>query len=227
MKTVFTSQEGIKMNSQLDFGDITPIINQFHFFLETTETMWDLDIQHYYRITDDHFIQIAVSVDGTYPEIKAQYKLKNASLKENVRFVLEELFEAHLLYNGYPKFIKSELFSKQEFEIDIVGKMKRAKQQIKDETLSKETPIISFLKKQGLAPIPSGTAIDSWMAKCPNEGKHFIRIVTSSDEWGCGYCKQKGKLPQLEKWIQEIENRNDQRSKKSKLSYERNLKVVD
>jgi hypothetical protein len=176
MKTVIISQEGIKMNSQLDFGDITPIIKQFHFVLETTETIWDLDIQHYYRITDDHFIQIAVSMDGTYPEIKAQYKLRGYSLKENIRFVLEELFEAHLIYNGYPKFNKSELFSKQKFEIDIVGKMKRAKQQIKDKTLSKKTPIISFLKRQGLAPTPSGTAKGSWMAICPNVGKHFIRF---------------------------------------------------
>jgi hypothetical protein len=211
MKTVFTTQEGVKMNSQLDFGDITPIIRQFHFFLETTETMWDLDIQHYYRITDDDFIQIAVSVDGTDPEIRAQYKLRYSSLKENVQFVIEELFEANLLYNGYPKFNKSELFSKQEFEIDIVGKMKREKQQIKDETLSKETPIISFLKEQGLAPKPSGTSIGSWMAKCPNGGKHFITVVAGSDEWGCGYCKKKGKLHQLEKWIQEIKNRNDQK----------------
>ena len=201
MKTVFTTQEGVKMNSQLDFGDITPIINQFHFFLETTETMWDLDIQHYYRITDDHFIQIAVSVDSTDPEIRAQYKLRYSSLKENVQFVLEELFEANLLYNGYPKFNKSELFSKQEFEINIVGEMKREKQQIKDETLSKETPIISFLKEQGLEPIPSGTAKGSWMAKCPNGGGHFIMVVAGSDKWGCGYCKQKGKLPELEKWI--------------------------
>ena len=201
MKTVFTPQEGVKMNSQLNFGDITPIINQFHFFLETTETMWDLDIQYYYRITDDHFIQIAVSVDGTDPKILAQYKLRNSSIKENVQFVLEELFEANLLFNGYPKFNKSALFSKQEFEIDIVGKMKREKQQIKDETLSKETPIIAFLKKEGLEPIPSGTAIGRWMAKCPNGGKHFIRIVAGSEEWGCGYCKQKGGQPELEKWI--------------------------
>jgi hypothetical protein len=211
MKTVFTAQEGVKMNSQLDFGDITPIINQFHFFLETTETVWDLDIQHYYRITDDNFIQIAVSVEGTDPEIKAQYKLRYSSLKENIQFVLKELFEANLLFNGYPKFNKSELFSKQEFEVDIVGKMKREKQQIKDETLSKETPIIAFLKEQGLEPIPSGTALDSWMARCPNGRKHFIKIVASSDEWGCGYCKRKGTQSELEKWIQEIKSRNDQK----------------
>jgi hypothetical protein len=211
MKTVFTAQEGVKMNSQLDFGDITPIINQFHFFLETSETVWDLDIQHYYRITDDNFIQIAVSVEGTDPEIKVQYKLRYSSLKENIQFVLKELFEANLLFNGYPKFNKSELFSKQEFEVDIVGKMKREKQQIKDETLSKETPIIAFLKEQGLEPIPSGTALDSWMARCPNGRKHFIRIVASSDEWGCGYCKRKGTQSELEKWIQEIKSRNDQK----------------
>jgi hypothetical protein len=101
------------MNSQLDFVDITPIFNKFHFFLET---MWDIDIQHHYRIIDASFIQIAVSVDGTDPKIKAQYKLRYSSLKENLRFVLEELFETNLLFNGYPKFNKSKLFSKQEFE---------------------------------------------------------------------------------------------------------------
>jgi hypothetical protein len=35
MKTVCTTQEGVKMNSQLDFGNITPIFNEFYFFIET------------------------------------------------------------------------------------------------------------------------------------------------------------------------------------------------
>ncbi|MFQ3297377.1 MAG: hypothetical protein ACI9WV_001740 [Patiriisocius sp.] len=39
MKTVCTLQEGVKMNAQLDFGDISEIKNQFHFFLESEETI--------------------------------------------------------------------------------------------------------------------------------------------------------------------------------------------
>jgi hypothetical protein len=42
------------------------------------------------------------------------------------------------------------------------------------------------------------------MAKYSNGGKDIIRIVASSVDWGCKYCKQKGGPPELEKWIQEI-----------------------
>jgi hypothetical protein len=41
MKTVFTTQEGVKMNSQLDFGSTEEIGNEFQFLMTTYETMFD------------------------------------------------------------------------------------------------------------------------------------------------------------------------------------------
>lgn len=88
------------MNAQLDFGDISEIKNQFHFFLESEETIWDIAIQYYCRITDDNFIQFSISVDKSEQEITAQYKLRFISLKENLIFIIQKYIEANLLYHA-------------------------------------------------------------------------------------------------------------------------------
>ena len=36
--------------------------------------------------------------------------------------------------------------------------------------------------------------------------------VTKEDDWGCGYCKRKGKLPELKAWMQEIKIKEDQKN---------------
>lgn len=204
MKTVFTTQEGVKMNSDLDFGEINKILDEFHFFLETIETALGAYIRYYYRITDDSFIQIAVSVEGSELKIYAQFKLNHPSFKENLQFAIENMFEANLCFNGYPEFYESDIFTKEEFDLEIIGKIKNQKEIIEKQTLEKNSLIITFLEKQGLEPKPSGTNIGSWLATCPNSTKHFIQVVVPSEEWGCGFCHKKGKLQELKNWIQEI-----------------------
>lgn len=61
MKTVFTTQEGVKMNSQLDFGSTENIRNEFQFLMTTYETMFEEEFDYFYRITSDGYIQIACS----------------------------------------------------------------------------------------------------------------------------------------------------------------------
>ena len=204
MKTVYTTQEGVKMNAELSFGDISEILDEFSFFLETTEGMFLIDIQYYYRITDDHFIQVAESVDGIKPELNAQYKIRYKALKKNLQFAIENMFEAHLLYQGYPEFNRSTIFTKKEFETDIVGVMRKQKDAIKRQTEATITPLITYLQEQGLYPQPSGTNVGSWIATCPSRRGHFIQVVAPSGEWGCGFYCKNGKLPEFKKRIQEI-----------------------
>ena len=78
------------MNSSLQFENYAAVRHQFHFVLETIETAWGLYIQYHYRITEDKYIQIAVSVEDDAPEIRAQYQLKFSLVKENIKFVLTE-----------------------------------------------------------------------------------------------------------------------------------------
>ena len=204
MKKQSTREEGVKMNSNLNFEDYWEVRHQFHFFLETIETTWDLYIQYYYRITEDKYIQIAVAVEEDAPKILAQYQLKFSSLKENIKFVLIQMFDANLLFNGYPKFHKSNTFSEEVFEIELIEKLKSEKRYISQKTISHQTPLIKYVKEQGLHPTPTGNAIGSWLAKCPNAKHHFIMISTKNDQWGCGYCRKKGGIKELKNWIHQL-----------------------
>ncbi len=76
MKTVFTAQEGVKMNSELDFGSTEKIRDEFQFLMTTYETPFEEEYDYFYRITSDDYLQLAYSYQKSKLEIKAQYKLQ-------------------------------------------------------------------------------------------------------------------------------------------------------
>ena len=118
MKTVYTTDEGVKMNSNLDFGSTTDILNEFDYLMDTTETMWDIQCRYSYRITDDHYIQLAHAYNDDILDLKiiAQYKLRYENLKENILFIIKNNIEAHLFFNGFPKLENSAIFTPAEFD---------------------------------------------------------------------------------------------------------------
>jgi hypothetical protein len=70
MKTVFRKKnEGLKLNSELDFATTEDIIDEFHYLVDTTESLWEIDFKYFYRLTDDNFNQIGSSMEGTELEI--------------------------------------------------------------------------------------------------------------------------------------------------------------
>tara|TARA_R110002012_G_scaffold265939_1_gene449415 strand:- start:16373 stop:17074 length:702 start_codon:yes stop_codon:yes gene_type:complete len=209
MKTVFTKKEGVKMNSDLDFGTTIDIFNEFHYLMDTTESMWDIDFKYFYRVTDDNFIQIAYRMDEGELELSAQFKLRYKNFKENIIFIIRRLIEAHLPYKGFPVYENSTLFTKEEFD-GIIQTMKAEKRAIIEQAKANQTPLIYYLKKQNLDPQPTGNSVNSWTTKCPSGGNHHLMVSPLSDEWGCGYCKGKGKIPELEKWLQNIKIKEDQ-----------------
>lgn len=148
-------------------------------------------------------------MDGGMLELSAQYKLRSRHLKENIIFIIKEHIEVHQPYEGYPIFEKSMVFTKQEFN-SIIQTMKDEKHAIIEQATAKQTPLIEYLRTKQLYPRPSGNNPNSWIANCPCGGKHFIMIVTTTDTWGCGYCRRKGKIAELEKWLQEIKSKKDQ-----------------
>ena len=88
----------------------------------------------------------------------------------------------------------------------MIEKLKNEKRLIYEKTKTNQTPLIKYLKEQGLDPTPSETNVGSWVAKCPNAQKHFIKITTKNDQWGCGYCQKKGGLQELQNWINQLHN---------------------
>lgn len=53
------------MNSELDFTNTKNIIDEFHYLVDTTESMWDIDFKYFYRLTDENFNQIDSSMEGS------------------------------------------------------------------------------------------------------------------------------------------------------------------
>ncbi|WP_026449578.1 hypothetical protein [Aequorivita capsosiphonis] len=203
MKTIYSKQEGVKMNSDLDFGGTKDIQNQFQYLMDTLETPLNEEFKYFYRVTDDNFIQLAYSYNESELTIIAQYRLRFQNLKENINFIVNNNIEAKCPYNGYPTFENSSVFTKQEFEA-IITTLKNSNKAITDKAFEHTTPFINFLKENNLHPFPSGDFYTNWNARCPSGRSHFITISTEKDEWGCGYCRREGKQAELEKWLLEI-----------------------
>jgi hypothetical protein len=72
MKTVFTTQEGVKMNSQLNFVSTESIGNEFQFLMTTYETLFEEEFDYFYRITSDGYLQLAYTYPKSTLEIKTQ-----------------------------------------------------------------------------------------------------------------------------------------------------------
>ena len=116
-------------------------------------------------------------------------------------FYSTSLFEANCLSRQL-NFERSPLFNEEEYEA-IIQSILSEKKAYSDKAKETITPLITYLEEQGLHPRPSGNSAVSWIANCPGSRNHFIRLVTTTDEWGCGYCKRMGKLPELKAWISE------------------------
>jgi hypothetical protein len=58
MKTVFRKKnEGLKLNSELDFATTEDIIDEFHYLVDTTESL-EILLKHTYLIKDTPYLKI-------------------------------------------------------------------------------------------------------------------------------------------------------------------------
>lgn len=203
MKTVFTTQEGVKMNADLYLGSTENILQELKYFLELSDNLWGVALKFYYRLTDDDYIQLAYSMYEDAPELIAQYKLRYKTLRENLTFILSHYFKANLPYQGVLNFERSPLFIEEEYDAIIQSILSEDKAN-SDKAKETITPLITFLEEQDLSPRPSGDDAFSWLANCPSGGIHSIKLVTTTDNWWCGYCKKDGKLPELKAWLSEL-----------------------
>lgn len=125
--------------------------------------------------------------------------------------ITKAYIKAFHLYDGFPKFINSIAFCEKEFKV-LINDIKNENTKNRQLAFENETPLISLLRDNELNPRPSGNNANSWVAQCPSGGNHFIQIVTSKDEWGCGYCNRNGKINELKQWLREIVMKNDQKN---------------
>jgi|SRR5690554_735514 len=203
MKTVFTTQEGVKMNADLDLGGTESFLHELNYFVVLSDSFWGVELKFYYRLTDDGYIQLAYALLKDSPELTAQFKLRYKTLKENLTFMLRAYFEANLPYQDKLDFEHSPLLTQEEYDA-IIENIYSEKKAISDKAKKAKTPLITYLEEQELHPRPTGTDAHSWVAACPSGKNHSLGFLTPSDEWGCGYYKRKGKLPELKTWLTKL-----------------------
>lgn len=68
-----------------------------------------------------------------------------------------------------------------------------------------KSKLLDFMEVNGLSPKVHDAKKGLYLSRCVNSGNHhlFISISPEKEEWGCGYCKRKGGIEELEQWISE------------------------
>jgi len=104
-------------------------------------------------------------------------------------------------FEGEPIYENSEMFSKETFEAMLVkGLALMGERERLSLNLNSDNELINYCKSVGLNPEPEGSSTSNWKANCPSGGSHKIMISTSSNEWGCGYCRKNGNINSLMQW---------------------------
>lgn len=105
---------------------------------------------------------------------------------------------------GRPEYVSSEFLSEMEFKkllersINIINERESIAME-----LTRQNELIQYCYQAKLDPEPEGSSPTNWRAKCASGGHHYMLISTQSNQWGCGYCKRKGGLVDLQKWVEE------------------------
>jgi hypothetical protein len=65
---------------------------------------------------------------------------------------------------------------------------------------AEESQLVVVARELGLSPEPSGEGPHHWHSRCPGTN-HGLMISSSSDQFGCGYCKVKGGAEELREFV--------------------------
>jgi hypothetical protein len=172
----------------------------YHIFVEAG----DLELYYYFqsdtlfiRKVEKYYNRADISSDRIY-----EFKIEDPA-QDHKQILKDFLLEAeeNRFYSEQIIDKESPLFSKNELdEINNIalGRLRAKEERNRQKHAEKE--IVVFCDKEGLNPRPTNGDSEQWLANCPN-GRHNIMIAVDTGEWGCGYCKKKGKLSQLRNWI--------------------------
>ncbi|MDZ7854189.1 MAG: hypothetical protein U5L98_16525 [Halomonas sp.] len=80
----------------------------------------------------------------------------------------------------------------------IVGELEaEIERNLEEAEAQSQAPILVLARQLGLRPEPAGKSPSAWYADCPGK-RHRLMISSSSDQFGCGYCRVKGETAELE-----------------------------
>ncbi len=92
----------------------------------------------------------------------------------------------------------------------IINSIKVEREGNRDAAQKARTEIIALADELELRPEPTGTGKDQWQANCPGTNHHLF-IVSSTNSFGCGYCRRKGGPDELRTFVEDRRKRDEER----------------
>jgi hypothetical protein len=157
----------------------------------------------YYKIQEQKLYLLKIDhQEDTVKERIISYNLNLTTVDAILTYFLKELFfKDDFFGEGRMIYEKSEQFSEDYF---ISIQNERNEEYVKKikfiEESNKHNDLINFCRTINLNPIPDGIHASNWIANCLSKGNHQMLLTTLTNEWGCGYCRKKGGLPELKEW---------------------------
>jgi hypothetical protein len=205
MKTVTVRDYGVDMGNEQTFGDVLAIAYDSRCLITLRQPKLKQPVYSLnYRITDDGYIQLIMIVNGTPTRIVAQLTLEGETLQRQLQFALIGYMIGTGFWWGFPEFIISPIFSKDGFD-QLVSMLTTIRESNRAITIKKKTPLVLFIEKSGLIPIPDYWKQHKWLANCPDKRvRHALSLSTVTDHWECTICSRKGNLKDFRNWMKEI-----------------------
>ncbi len=205
MKTVTVRDYGVDMGNEQTFGDVLAIAHDSRYLITLRQpNLKQLEYSLNYRITDDGYIQLIMIVNGTPNRIVAQLHLKGTTLRRQLEFALIGYMVGTGFWWGFPEFISSPLFAKAGFD-QLVSLLTTIRESNRAVTIKHKTPLVLFIEKSGLIPIPDYWTPHKWLANCPDQRvRHALGLSALTDRWECTICNRKGILQDFRNWMEEI-----------------------
>jgi hypothetical protein len=121
---------------------------------------------------------------------------------DEARALVDSLFRARVGFVSPDGLIEPGLLAQNDYDA-IVGKISEDLRRNADQAEAAQgSPIVRRARWLGLAPEPAGTSPDHWSARCP-QTSHRLMISTSTNQFGCGWCKRSGGPGELRRFAAE------------------------
>ncbi|RLE19767.1 MAG: hypothetical protein DRJ65_19685 [Acidobacteria bacterium] len=134
---------------------------------------------------------------------------KKSSLKASPGVLFDHYFRSIAGFERPGTFLRSGLVTEPEYT-QIYATIKFEREAARREALESRTEIVDVAEELGLHPRPTGGGADQWMADCPGT-KHHLYVVSSTNSFGCGYCRRKGGANELRAFVEDRRIKDKQR----------------
>jgi hypothetical protein len=161
-------------------------------FLSFDQVHWigeSIGVTDLYYLHSMYHIRITRVFKGK--ETSIDFEINQHTLRDQLATFLLGYFSQPELLMGRPEYVKSDIFSEQEFD-KILKEAEDCIGRAREKTRQQKSPLLELCREYGLEPEHHGGIENQFTAKCVTGRPHNMYVSTKSEEWGCGYCRIKG-----------------------------------